>query len=110
MYVRVKGEGPKARVYVMESVRRGSKVVGVVREKLGHLEDLERDDPNALEKLRAKYRETKLAEATRQAKRRSELLTMSGMVENIPARVLRYGHYIVKSPGASSTSRPLPTS
>lgn len=97
MYVRVKGEGPKARVYVMESVRRGSKVVGVVREKLGHLEDLERDDPNALEKLRAKYRETKLAEATRQAKRRSELLTMSGMVENIPARVLRYGHYIVKS-------------
>ena len=35
MYVRVKGEGPKARVYVMESVRRGSKVVGVVREKLG---------------------------------------------------------------------------
>ena len=39
MYVRVKGEGSKARVYVMESVRRGSKVVGVVREKLGHLED-----------------------------------------------------------------------
>lgn len=87
MYVRIKGNGPKTRVYIMESVREGSKVTGVVREKLGHLEDLIRDDPDALEKLRAKLSAPKEEEARLRAERAQEIL--SGRVDPKAAKTER---------------------
>ena len=57
MYISVTGKKGFEYVYVIESVREGKKTKHNIIKKLGKLSDLTKDDPNAIEKLKAKYRE-----------------------------------------------------
>ena len=57
MYISVTGKKGFEYVYVIESVRAGKKTKHNIIKKLGKLSDLTKDDPNAIEKLKAKYRE-----------------------------------------------------
>ena len=57
MYISVTGKKGFEYVYVTESVREGKKTKHKIIKKLGKLSDLIKDDPNALEKLKAKYKE-----------------------------------------------------
>ena len=57
MFIRISGKKGFEYVYVVASVREDKTIKQKIIKKLGKLSDLTKDDPNAIEKLKAKYRE-----------------------------------------------------
>ncbi len=55
MFITTTGKGASTRVYLVESYREDGKVKKRVIKNFGHLSDLTKDDPNALEKLKAQF-------------------------------------------------------
>ena len=55
MYVGTMGKGNRAKVYLLESYRDGKKVKKRILQCFGHLSELTREDPLAVEKLKAKF-------------------------------------------------------
>lgn len=55
MYISVLGKGDKARVYLVESFRKDGKVSTRNIKSFGRVSDINKDDPEALNKLKAKY-------------------------------------------------------
>ncbi|MEE1340920.1 MAG: hypothetical protein UHG91_09155, partial [Succinivibrionaceae bacterium] len=60
MYIRVNKSGNFHQVYVVETKRNGKKTSTHIVAKLGKLEDLTKNNPNALEELKAKYSQAKV--------------------------------------------------
>ncbi|MBO6257808.1 MAG: IS1634 family transposase [Succinivibrio sp.] len=57
MFIRISGRKGFEYVYVVASVREGKNIKQKIIKKLGKLSDIIKDDPNALDKLKAKYKD-----------------------------------------------------
>lgn len=68
MYIRVNKSGNFHQVYVVETKRNGKKTSTHIVAKLGKLEDLTKNNPNALEELKAKYSQAKVQAAVNNQK------------------------------------------
>ena len=55
MYVGVMGKGDKKRAWLIESYREGNKVKKRLHQCFGYISEINRDDPDAFDKLKAKY-------------------------------------------------------
>lgn len=55
MYVGVMGKGDKKKAWLIESYREGSKVKKRLHKCFGYISEINRDDPDAFDKLKAKY-------------------------------------------------------
>ena len=55
MYVGVMGKGDKKKAWLIESYREGNKVKKRLHQCFGYISEINRDDPDAFDKLKAKY-------------------------------------------------------
>ena len=91
MYISTRGKGQNTRVYLLESYREDGKVKKRVVQNFGYLSDLTNDDPDALEKLKAKFDKTN----EKQAKRAQEAAAAANFVLNFDVEKNRF---LQKSP------------
>ena len=101
MFVATVGKGKLARVYVFEGYREKGKSKKRIVERLGYLSDLTKDDPDALEKLKAQFEKSR--EDVKAQKQAEEAAALESLCEvkasarkRVPPRVL-YSNFIIRS-------------
>ncbi len=100
MFVATVGKGKLARVYVFEGYREKGKSKKRIVERLGYLSDLTKDDPDALEKLKAQFEKSR--EDVKAQKQAEEAAALESLCEvkasarkRVPPRVL-YSNFIIR--------------
>ena len=101
MYVGTMGKGNAAKVYLLESYRDGAKVKKRILQCFGHLSELIKDDPMAVEKLKAqfdKHEEKSLKKAQEAAAAAQALnLDIESIQSSLKLPEIIYSNYILRS-------------
>ena len=100
MYVGTMGKGNRAKVYLLESYRDGKKVKKRILQCFGHLSELTREDPLAVEKLKAKFdrHEEKNAKRAQEAAVAAYALNFDpkDTLSSLKAPEIIYSNYILR--------------
>lgn len=98
MFIGIIGSGDRAYVYLLRSYRKDGKVLKEKLQSFGRLRDLIKDNPNALEELKAKYNKdwdaVRASETELALKKINDPAPAGDVSRNLP--LLNYCHFILK--------------